>query len=60
MMGGLKFGNKPLRIRWYLSDSLSTTPSDLAAKKKSCAFFRLAFQNDLIRELPLARKAVYI
>ena len=25
MVGGLKFENKPLRIRWYLSDSLYTT-----------------------------------
>ena len=25
MWGGLKYENKPLRIRWYLSDSLSTT-----------------------------------
>ena len=40
MVGGLKFENKPLRIRWYLSDSLYTTTPQL---KHSAALSTFGF-----------------
>ena len=35
MVGGLKYENKRLRIRWYLSDSLYTTEANVRTTEVS-------------------------